>query len=80
MGRMSPLPPIQEVTYKSPPLMHFRGKAGIWIFDFCFQYTAIQSNDSQLYEAMVHTLGSKDRDNIQGIINEANRRQQANGM
>jgi len=39
---------------------------------------SIQSNDGQLYELMVNALSPECRNSIQGIINEANRRQQAN--
>ena len=45
-----------------------------------FLNPGIQSNDGQLYELMVNALSPECRNSIQGIINEANRRQQANGI
>ena len=41
--------------------------------------SAVQTNDPQFYEAMISTLNPENGKEIQEIINEANRKQRANG-
>ena len=43
-------------------------------------FTAVQANDAQFYDVIVSGLTPENQNQIQEIINEANRKQQANGM